>query len=225
MKSIKKLGLFVLATSAVMAFASASTALAESTSLCDFDPGTGSAETCPEGTHRVTHIHEANLSGSKEKMVFSTGTVECDVLFLGDTASPLSSPLLINGFFTYTNCTPGCTVGEAQFGEEEKEEIEEEIGEEVPFGSTIGILKKGHEKGELEVGSFLRIDCGMVCVYHTAVVFPSGGTAWGPLLSLEANGELSDQAHELDWLRGFLCAKKALLYLRITPLSALSIAR
>jgi hypothetical protein len=224
MKSIKRLGLFVLATSAVLAFASASTALAESTSLCDFDPGTGPAETCPEGTHRVTHIHEANLSGSKAKMVSSTGTVECDILFLGDASSPLATPLFINGFFTYSNCTQGCTVGEAQFTEKEKEEIEEEIEEEVPLGSTIAILKKGHEKGEVTILSYIQINCGTPCTYYS-VVGTTEGTAAGPLLSLETNGEISDQAQELAWLRGFFCPKKALLYLRITPLTALSIAR
>src|SRR5689334_13354923 len=97
------LGLAATAALLVMAF-DASLAMAETTSLCDTDPGTGAHEVCPAGhlpshVHKITktkakllvgsipypsrHVHEATATGKKAKLLTTFLTVECDVLFLG----------------------------------------------------------------------------------------------------------------------------------------------
>ena len=93
MKAIKMIGLAALAALTAMAFVGASSAMAESTTLCSAD-GSGCG---------ITHVHETSVG--KAKLLTSFGTTECNVLFLGDARAALASPLVIDGTFTYTNCT------------------------------------------------------------------------------------------------------------------------
>src|SRR5262245_15304745 len=87
-KPIKMFGLAALLALMVMAFLGASSAMAETTALCETEAG-------PENPceSMITHVHETSVSKAK---LLSTSTVECDVLFLGDVQEE-GSPMIING--------------------------------------------------------------------------------------------------------------------------------
>jgi hypothetical protein len=180
----------------------ASSAFAESTALCNVDPGTGPTEVCPAG-HLVTEIHEVNLSGSKEKMSFGLFVVECDVLFQGQTTLALDNPQHGVGAFTYTNCSNGCTVTE--------------IGQ-----AAFALLKEGHEKEKATIAFEVRVACMFInCRYVNAVE----GIRWGPLLSLEVNGELSIQKQKIFAQEPDVCMPEIILTLRTTPLTKLYVTK
>jgi hypothetical protein len=192
---LKMFGLAALAALMAMAFASASSAMAESTKLCTGDPtgsGCGSA---------VTHVHETTLAGAKAKLLFSIETVECDVLFLGDTQNgPLAgSWLLIEGNFTYSNCG-SCTV------------------EEVGVGSFLELLKEGHETATVVEGlAEIHVSCpGLNAFYIGSGLL----TAKGPLLSSETNGQISGAKRELSKTKGLFGSPSGELDITTTPLSA-----
>ena len=137
MKPIKMFGLAVLAALMAMAFAGASSAMAESTALCSSE-----AEVC-EG---VAHVHETTLAGAKGKLLTNIVNVECDVLFLGDAIA--GTPAVVTGNFTYTNCG-SCTV------------------EEVSKGVEIEVLKEGHETSKVVGEGEVHVNCsGLNCTYN-----------------------------------------------------------
>jgi hypothetical protein len=195
---IKRLGLATLTALTAMAFAGAGTAMAESTALCDEDPGTGQFEVCPVG-HLVTQLHEVNLSGSKEKMLFGIITVECDVLFQGTATEELRTPQRFSGAYTYSNCNNGCTV------------------EEVSSPSFIEILKEGYEKDKITILFEVRVNCGAMDCLYGGLLKGKGG---GPLFTLEANGEIAVEEERIVRTGGgMLCQASAFLDLRTTPLT------
>jgi len=193
-------GLAALAALMAMAFVGASSAMAESTALCNVDPGTGATEVCPAG-HLITSVHETSVG--KAKLLTSFLTIECDVLFSGTARSSLASPLIIDGSFTYTNCG-NCTVTE----------------ESGP--AEIKILKLGHETADVTGEGLVHSVCGtsLDCSYNGLNLL---GTAKGPLLSAQTpdNGEVSLQEQSTSKeAGGFLCPKTAKLDIVTTPLSA-----
>ena len=198
MKPIKMLGLAVLVALMAMAFTGASSAMAETTSLCAEDPGEGPEEECPEG-QSITHVHEATLEGKKAVLKTSLVTVECDVLFLGDALSELGEPLAIHGKFTYTNCG-GCTV----------------IEENGP--SEIKVLKAGHETASVTGEGLVHVTCSGLNCRYTGVGLK--GTAKGPLLSIETNGEVSLVEKEVKKESGIFCPSTSKLTITTTPLEA-----
>ncbi len=204
MKPTKVHCLAVLAAISITALLGASSAAAESTSLCDVDLGPGPATVCPPN-HFVQVIHEVNLSGSKEQMKIGPFfNIECDVLFQGQTVLPLDNPQHGVGTFTYTNCSNGCTVSQ--------------VG-----GAAFSQLKEGHEKAKVEFGFTVRVACmAFICNYIGGVVT---GTRWGPLLSLEVNGELSIEKQTLFAQNPDLCPPMGFLTLRTTPLTKLYVTR
>jgi hypothetical protein len=193
-KSMKTIGLAVLAALMAMAFVGASSAMAEPTYLCSND----SESSCTE----VTHVHETSVG--KAKLLTSIGTTECNVLYLGDVTAT-GAPLKLSGGFTYTNCVLGgssCTATE----------------ENGP--TTISVLRTAHETGEVTGEGLVHVVCsGFIdCSYNGTGL---KGTAKGPLLSTQANGEvsLSEQSTTKE-AGGFLCPKTAKLDITTTPLSA-----
>jgi hypothetical protein len=102
---------------AMTAFGGTSTAMAESTLLCNKNtptPAPTGAECEP-----TKHIHflsvirdtEGKHVIGKTKLLSGSNTVECNVLLLGDVAEPfLSSPVKISATLTYSGCNLGCTV-------------------------------------------------------------------------------------------------------------------
>src|SRR5262245_40795891 len=95
-------GLAAPAALLAMAFVGASSAMAGATTLCG-----GDSSPC----EAVSHVHETTLNGAKA-ILLSSPDVECDVLFLGDTLTGTSAPLVIHGNFTYSNCEGGCEATE-----------------------------------------------------------------------------------------------------------------
>jgi len=199
-KAIKMIGLAALAALMAMAFAGATSAMAESTELCSVD------ETpCAEG-NVVTHVHETSVG--KAKLLSSVGTTECNVLYLGEDISEVmeaGAPLALSGSFTYTECTLGgssCTATE-----------ENGPGE-------IEVLREGHEKAKVTGEGLVHLVCsGFIDCSYTGTGLV--GTAKGPLLSTQKNGEvtLSEQTTNKE-AGGFLCSKTAKLDITTTPLSA-----
>jgi hypothetical protein len=192
MKAVKMFGLAVLAALMAMAFVGASSAMAESTALCATDP---------EPCEAVTHVHEESVG--KAKLVTSLGTTECNVLYLGDVKSA-GSPLVLSGGFTYTNCVLGGTSCTAT----------EENGP-----SEIKVLREGHETSKVTGEGLVHLVCknaGIDCSYNgTGLV----GTGKGPLLSTQANGEVTliGQITTKE-VGGFLCPKESKLTITTTPL-------
>jgi hypothetical protein len=190
MKPIKMFGLAALAALMAMAFVGSSSAMAEFTVLCSND-ASGSCSV-------ITHLHETTLSGAKAKLLTSILTVECDVLFLGDTTTEEGAPLIIEGNFTYSNCG-SCTV--------------EEVG-----GLSIGkILKLGHETADVIGEGEVHVNCnGLNCTYSSEELL---GTGRGPLLSSETNGGGSIQEQVVKKVSGLFCPSTAKADATTTPLS------
>lgn len=189
MKPIKMLGLAALAALMGMAFLGAGSAMAETTALCGADE-----EECASP---VTHVHEATLVGRQAVLKTSIITVECDVLFLGDALSESGKPLVIHGEFSYTNCG-GCTVTE----------------ENGP--SEIKALKEGHETGSVTGEGLVHVECtGFNCRYNGVGL---KGTAKGPLLSAETNGEVSLVKKAVNKESGLFCPSTSELTITTTPL-------
>jgi hypothetical protein len=194
-KPIKISGLAVLAALMAMAIAGASPAMATSTQLCAVD-----ASPCSSA---VTHVHETTLAGSPMNLLSSLGNVTCDVLFLSTSVGGLRAPQLIEGNFTYTNCkriTEVCTVTEI-------------IGP-----SLHDVLKEGHETASVTVGPTFKVKCGpfINCTFFWEVT----GTAKGPLLSTETNGQVSIIGATPFATSGILCPGASELDIVTTPLSA-----
>jgi hypothetical protein len=196
MKAIKMIGLAALAALMAMAFVGISSAMAESTSLCSAD------ENPCAGANQLSSAHETSVG--KAKLLTSIGTTECNILFSGTISTTLTNPLVISGGFTYTNCELGnssCTWTE-----------ENGPGE-------IKVLKEGHETAKVTGEYLIHQVCGksIDCSYTgTGLV----GTGKGPLLSTQANGEISlmEQARTKE-AGGFLCPKTSKLDITTTPLT------
>ncbi|MFL5900700.1 MAG: hypothetical protein ACJ75S_05825 [Solirubrobacterales bacterium] len=194
MKAIKMIGLAALTALMAMAFVGASSAMAESTQLCKTD-------TNPCGS-AVTSVHEESVG--KAKLVTSFGTVECNVLFSSSSVGALGAPQKIVGTFTYTNCK--LFLGECT--------VTEQNGP-----STLEVLKQGHETAKVTYDFLIYVMCGSFidCNYTGPGLV---GTAKGPLLSTQANGEVTLSGQKLTPEISFLCPKESKLTITTTPLSA-----
>jgi hypothetical protein len=190
MKPIKLLAAAALMLSAVIGVPSA---MAEPTGLCSTDAG---KENPCESV--VTHVHETSVG--KGVLLTNILNVECDVLFLGDVTGE-GSPLKIKGNFAYSSCNGGeCEV------------------KEVSSSAVIAVLKEGHETATVTGGAEALVKCGFFlhCVYNGGSL---KGTAKGPLLSTQKNGETSIQGQAPTKVSGFLCPSTASLDITTTPLS------
>jgi hypothetical protein len=194
-KAIKMIGLAALTALMAMAFVGASSAMAENTQLCKTD-------TTPCGSP-VTSVHEESVG--KAKLLTSIGTTECNVLFGSTSVGALGAPQRLEGNFKYTNCE---LAGGACTATEESGPAE------------ILVLKEGHEKAKVTGEGLVHLVCGasINCSYNGTGLI---GTATGPLLSTQANGEvvLTGQSTTKE-TGGFLCPKTAKLDITTTPLSA-----
>jgi hypothetical protein len=202
-KAIKTIGLAALASLMAMAFVGASSAMAESTALCKTDE-----VPCKEA-NVINHVHETSVG--KAVLLTSIGNTECNVLFLGDAVQGMEegAGLGIFGNFTYTNCVLGgssCTATE----------------ENGP--SEIEVSRTGAETASVTGEGLVHVVCsGFIDCSYTG----SGlkGTAKGPLISTQKNGEvtLSEQKTAKE-AGGFLCPKEAKLDITTTPLEATTVS-
>jgi hypothetical protein len=149
----------------------------------------------------AVHVHETSVG--KGKLLTGSLTVECDVLFLGDALSGYQQGSIISGNFTYTNCG-SCSATE----------------ENGP--SKIAILKTGHETTTVTGEGLVHVECsGINCRYIGEGL---AGTGKGPLLSTQANGEVSISEATTEKESGLFCPSTSKLDLTTTPLSATYIA-
>ncbi|HET7485034.1 MAG TPA: hypothetical protein VFJ64_06605 [Solirubrobacterales bacterium] len=187
MKALKTLGLAALAALMAMVFLSAGSAMAEETALCGADEAV-----C---TSPITRVHETSVG---KAVLLANPKIECNVLFLGEAT--VGSPLVVEGNFTYSNCTSGCAVTE----------------EGAP--SVIEVLREGHETASVVGEGEIHVNCpGIDCYYNGEGL---AGTAKGPLLSTQKNGEVSLQEWEVHKTKGTFCPATGKLDITTTPLSA-----
>ncbi len=200
MKLIKVLGPAVVAALTAIALTAATSAMATSTSLCDQDSGGA----CPAG-HIVTHVH-VTTAGQKAKLLTNIITVECEVLFLGETLNELGAPLELTGNFTYSSCSNSCTVTE----------------ENGP--AFIEVLKVGHETANVAGEAQMKVSCSLLNCRFNSETENGPAVAKGPLLSSATNGEVVLQEAETHKVSGTFCPTTALLDIAVTPLSPIYIA-
>jgi len=189
-KPIKMLGLAALAALMAMAFVGASSAMAEETALCMEEP--------PECV-ALEHVHETSVGKAK---LLSEPTVECDVLFLGDTVSGTSKPLHINGTFTYTNCNNSCSV------------------EEVNGPALIKVLKTATELSSVTGEGLVKLTCffGFIkCAYNGEGLEGHGLGALKSDAKTAPNGSVIITCQETKIESG-TCPKEAFLDITTTPL-------
>ncbi|HET7483950.1 MAG TPA: hypothetical protein VFJ64_01085, partial [Solirubrobacterales bacterium] len=135
MKPLKMLGLAALTALMATAFLGAGSAMA-ATHLCAADEAVCASP--------LTHVHETSVG---KAILLASTKIECNVLFLGEVVGEGESGVaVVEGNFTYSSCTSGCTVTE----------------EGGP--SVVEVEKAGHEtasvvgEGEVHV-SCVSIDC------------------------------------------------------------------
>ena len=192
MKPIKMLGLAALAALLAMAFTGASSAMAGSTLLCKTDED-------PCATKNIiSHVHET--TSTRAKLESELPTIECHVLFLGDTVAGTSNPLIISGAFTYSSCNNFCSV-------------KEENGP-----SEIKVLRTGSELAAVTGEGLVRVQCPFInCSYngeglegHGLGALSTGGTGSVTLTGQETNKETG----------GEICPPEAFLTITTNALSA-----
>src|ERR1051326_199436 len=182
-----------------MAFAGAGSAMAESTELCALDPGTAPTAPCPEG-EAITSVHETSVGKAK---LLANPRVECNVLFSSTSVGAAAAPQVIEGPFPHTNC--GCTVREGT-------------------GTTavIKVLRTSHETATVTGEAEISVNCfGIVCTYKGEGL---EGTAKGPLLSTEANGEVNISEQVVTG-SGSFCPSEGKLDIKTTALMPVYIGK
>jgi hypothetical protein len=143
----------------------------------------------------TSSVHEVSVGKAK---LLASPEVQCNVLFESTSVGAAGAPQVIEGHFTYTNC--GCTVKEKA-------------------GTTakISVLKEGHEIASVTGEAEIIVTCfGIECTYKGTGL---KGTAKGPLLSTEANGETNLSEQEVSG-KGAFCPSKGKLDIKTTPLAA-----
>jgi RHS repeat-associated protein len=198
-RSCKLFGLTALA--ALMAVAFIGPTSAGATALCKVDE-----EPCAAG-NLVTSVHEASVG--KAKLLTSLGTAECNVSFATTKVGAPANPQKLEATFTYTNCTMGsssCTFSE----------------ENGP--AQILVTKEGHETAKVTGERLAHLVCSFIdCSYNGIGLV---GTAKGPLLASQANGEVTLTGQTLTKeAGGFLCPKTSVLDITTTPSAATYISR
>jgi hypothetical protein len=195
MNAIKMIGLAALAVLTATACVGVTSAQAIVPCSVDENP-------CAE-SHRITHTHGTSVG--KSLLLTSIGTVECDVLALGDVVKT-GSPLVLTGTATYSRCMLGgssCTVTEENGPAESKVE------------------KTGVETVKVTGEGLLHLVCGssIDCSYNGVGLIATGK---GPLISTEANGELTlSEQKTTKEAGGFLCPKESKTDIKATPLAAI----
>ncbi|HET7485873.1 MAG TPA: hypothetical protein VFJ64_10935 [Solirubrobacterales bacterium] len=184
--------LAALAALMAMAFVGVSSATAESTALCKADESP-----CAEA-NIITHVHETSVG---KATLLASPKIECNVLFLGEVVGEGEvGQAEIEGNFTYTNCGSGCSVTEQS------------------ASSVIEVEKTGHETANVVGEGEFHVNCiGINCYYNGEGLV---ATAKGPLLSTQANGEISLQEQAVHKVKGTFCPGTAKLDITTTPLSA-----
>ncbi|HET7485788.1 MAG TPA: hypothetical protein VFJ64_10505 [Solirubrobacterales bacterium] len=189
------LGLASVLAMLVMSLAGASSAMATAltTGLCESDTEAVVEAQTQTTCASIAHVHETSVG---KAILLASPKIECNVLFLGEATA--GNPLVVEGNFTYSSCGSGCTVTE----------------EGGP--SVIEVLKEGHETGSAVGEGEVHVNCiGINCFYNGTGL---AGTAKGPLLSTQKNGEVSIQEQEVHKTKGTFCPSTGKLDITTTPL-------
>jgi hypothetical protein len=193
-RTIKLIGLTALAALSAMALLGASSAMAGSTALCKTDENP-----CAQG-NRISHVHEETAAGAPATLLASP-EIKCNVLFLGDVSgATLNNPLTINGVFTYSGCSAGCTV------------------KEINGPATITVLRTATELAEVTGKGETELSCAfgfIKCVYNGTGLKGHGLGA----LTTTPKGETRLEEQVTNKVKG-TCPATAKLDLLTIPLEA-----
>jgi hypothetical protein len=192
MRVIKRFGPAALSAFLAMVLFSSTAAMAEPAALCMEDTA---------GCVALQHVHYESVG--KGKVLTSIGNIECNILFLADALTAMGLPLRLHPTLTYSNCTLGGSICS----------VTEENGP-----GELTIQKEGHETAKVTATYLVHVVCGtsIDCSFNGA---SSIGTAKGPLLGTQANGEIAiSEASMTKETGGFLCPKTAKLDITTTPL-------
>jgi len=203
MKPIKMFGLAALAVLMAMAFVGASSAMATTTQLCNTD-------TAPCGSP-VTHIHKVAVL---IHWLSPLGNVLCDLfLTLSNSVGGLGAPQIVHSSSTYSGCKR-----KKIFGGEENCTFTELNGP-----AEVTILRTGHETASVTEEGEVEVKCGSVieCTYNGENLI---GTAKGPLLSTQTNGEVTLSEQTMHAVKGAFCPETAKLDLTTTSSTAIYIS-
>lgn len=143
------------------------------------------------------HWHLTSVG--KTKLLTSLITIECDELFLGTILLPGPETEIYHGTITKTNCG-SCSVTE----------------ENGP--AEIKVLTTGHETAKVTGEWLMHVNCSSINCRYNGVGLT--GTAKGPLLSTQTNGEVSIQEQTINKESGIFCPSTAKLDSVISSLSA-----
>ena len=183
MRLIRNLSLAASAALMVMALFGASSAMATgSTSICTVDQ-----EPCAAG-NLVAHFHQVSTKANTT-LLNSSLPVQCIGLFLGDAATTLANPLVINGAFTYTSCTAGCTVTE-----------------EPANKAVIKVLRTASELAEVTGEATVHVNCfGFIDCYYIGEGLKGHGL--GPLGTTDGFGHTTTSDQKVKFIKGSNCPK------------------
>jgi hypothetical protein len=129
-KIVKAFSLAISVVGLAMALLGSSTAMAESTALCEADESPCNSP--------VSHVHYV---ASNLEVLTSAMDYKCDALLLASVGK-LGAPQVLEGNFTYTNCNNSCT-------------RTEENGPAV-----LTFLRTGTESAEATGESLVHVECG-----------------------------------------------------------------
>lgn len=168
MRRIRTYGLIGIVAIMAVAFTGPSSAMAESTALCEEDVNEA---VCPA----EKRAHQITLRAGEMEILTSIVNVKCIAFLYGTVESPndLGEPLEVKGNFEYFNCVAGkttCTV------------------EEWSAFAPVSILKTAAELGSLTSSAAILVKCGFLikCMYgHEGL----SGHALGGLLALETGNK------------------------------------
>ena len=164
---LRKTCLTALLVTAV-ALVGASTAMATSTALCVANES--GEDVCKDG-NQLGPIHYESVSWIYILATNPTRTIACHSLFTGSSLGLFTSkPTIIDGNFSYSDCTPGCTVAEAS-GEAQLKLLKTTLTE----GSMSGSL-------EVSVSCLFSVDCtyklGTLVIGATSASLPTTTGQW-----------------------------------------------
>jgi hypothetical protein len=187
MKRVRVLGSIAVMAVFAMGLLGPSFAMGEDTSLCEADESPCASP--------VSHVHYV----AENIFILGPYTYHCDALFLASVGE-LGSPQVLEGHFTYSNCSGGCT------------------RTEISAGGTLFFLRTGTESAEVTGERFeILSKCSSFhCVYSFEGLI---GDAKGPLLSTASNGEFTYVELSLAKVSGFFCPSVTKLDAEFVPLS------
>jgi hypothetical protein len=191
----KIFGVLVMAVVASTALIGTSSALAESTQLCENDAGT------PAECKEPMEVHYVTPEGEPGVMETSVLTFKCDILYNAEVKLGLANPVILNVPSTglvISNCTGGCTATTLA-------------------GAETKVLKEAAELASaISTGFEIEVKCTSIikCVYGSEGLVAH---MLGPLVTGD-NGHVTYSKAAVKKVKGLLCPSSATMSMLLVAL-------